>query len=374
MRRALAGMLLAFAAGAAIAAEEPAVVPLGLPPLPVPHDNPQTAAKIALGRKLFMDRRLSFNDTLSCGMCHVPEQGFTSNELATAIGIEGRTVRRNTPALYNVGYEPRLFADGRESTLENQVWNPLLARNEMGNSSIGHVIDKIAALPDYSGLFEKAFAGRGPGMETIGQAIAAFERTLVSGNSRFDRWHYGKQADALTAEEKAGFELFAGKAGCAACHVVGADAAVFSDHRFHNTGVGYGRSMGGPPKRKVQLAPGVVVEVDMGPIERVSEQPLGDVGRFEITRDSADRWAYKTPNLRNVALTAPYMHDGSLGTLEDVIEFYDKGGIDNPEKDPAIRPLGLTADEKRALVAFLRALTGDNWEALAKETRAGFAN
>lgn len=374
MRRMIAGAALALVAGTAAASEWSAAVPLGLPPLPVPRDNPLSAAKIELGRKLFMDRRLSFNDTLSCGMCHVPEQGFTSNELATAIGIEGRTVRRNAPALYNVAYEQRLFVDGRESTLENQVWSPLLARNEMGNPSIGHVVDKIVGLKDYDGLFEKAFAGRDPGMETIGQAIASFERVLLSASSRFDRWYYKKESAALGAEGQAGFALFTGKAGCAACHTVGTEAAVFSDRRFHNTGVGYARSMGGPAKRKVRLAPGVFVEVDMGPIERVSEQPLGDVGRFEITNDPADRWAYKTPSLRNVALTAPYMHDGSLGTIEDVIEFYDRGGIDNPDKDPLLRPLALSAEEKRALAAFLRALTGDNWERLAKETRGGGAD
>ena len=197
----------------------------GLPPVPVPADNALTPAKVALGRKLFYDRRLSLNDTFSCAMCHIPEQGFTNNELATAVGIEGRSVRRNAPTVYNVAYLERLFHDGRETRLEHQVWGPLLARNEMGNPSIGAVIEKIRATPDYAGLFESAFSGRGLAMETIGMAIASYERTLVSGDSPFDRWHYGKDGAAVDEAVKRGFQLFTGKAGCSACHTVGADAA-----------------------------------------------------------------------------------------------------------------------------------------------------
>ena len=154
--------------------------PLGLPPVPIPDDNPISAAKVQLGRKLFYDRRLSHNSTISCAMCHVPEQGFTVNEMATAVGVEGRSVRRNTPTVYNIAYATQLFHDGRESTLEQQIWSPLLAVNEMGNPSVGYVIERLGRLPDYQGLFQAAFDGRGPGMETIGMAIAAYERTAVS--------------------------------------------------------------------------------------------------------------------------------------------------------------------------------------------------
>ncbi|MGZ8947795.1 MAG: cytochrome c peroxidase, partial [Methylococcaceae bacterium] len=156
--------------------------PLGLPAVPVPANNPITKEKINLGRKLFYDRRLSLNNTFSCAMCHVPEQGFTSNEMATAVGIEGRTVRRNSPTLYNIAYARSLFHDGRETTLEQQIWAPLLAHNEMANPSIGYVIEKINNSPDYNGLFKKTF-GKEPGMETIGMAIASYERTLNSANS-----------------------------------------------------------------------------------------------------------------------------------------------------------------------------------------------
>lgn len=343
--------------------------PLGLPVIPLSPDHPLTQARIELGRTLFMDRRLSHNNTLSCAMCHVPEQGFTSNELGTAVGIEGQTVRRNAPTVYNVAYVEQLFHDGREFSLENQVWGPLLAGNEMGNPSIGYVIEKIKVLPDYAGRFERAFAGRGPDVLTVGQALAAYQRTLVSANSRFDRWYYGKEQGALTTEEQAGFRLFSGKAGCSACHLAGEKHALLTDNRFHNTGVGYAYSLRLPRKHVVQLSPGKFIELEDKALDSF-EQPLPDVGRYEVTLDPADSWAYRTPSLRNVALTSPYMHNGSLATLEDVVEFYDRGGIDNPQKDPLLKPLGLSATEKQALAAFLRSLTGDNVQKLVTEARA----
>ena len=298
-----------------------------------------------------MDRRLSHNNTLSCAMCHVPEQGFTSNELGTAIGLEGQSIRRNAPTMYNVAYVEQLFHDGREFSLENQVWGPLLAANEMANPSIGYVVEKIKVLSEYAGRFEKAFAGHGPEMLTVGQALAAYQRTLVSGNSRFDRWHYGKEPAALAADEQAGFRLFVGKAGCGVCHVVGERHALLTDNRFHNTGIGYARSMGPAKKHRVQLAPGKFVEIDDKALDSF-EPPQPDVGRYEVTLDPADSWAYRTPSLRNVALTAPFMHDGSLATLEDVVEFYDRGGIDNPRKDPLLKPLGLAADGEEGAGGF----------------------
>ncbi len=345
--------------------------PLGLPPVPVPAGNPLTAQKIALGRKLFYDRRLSLNDTFSCAMCHIPEQGFTSNELATAVGIEGRTVRRNTPTLYNTAYNRQLFHDAREDRLEQQVWAPLLARNEMGNPAIGWLLDKIGALSDYDGLFEAAFGGRGPSMETLGMAIASYERTLVSANSPFDRWYYGGEQGALGEAARRGFGLFTGKAGCSACHLIGPDSALFTDQGLHNTGVGYRASMGVEPQtRRVLVAPGVYLDVDSDAIASVSERPPSDLGRYEITQDPGDRWRYKTPGLRNVALTAPYMHNGSLATLDDVVAFYDQGGVPNEVLDPLIRPLGLSERERSQLVAFLESLTGDNVQVLVADAFA----
>lgn len=344
--------------------------PVGLAPVPVPSDNPLTSEKIRLGRKLFYDRRLSLNNTFSCAMCHIPEQGFSSNEMATSVGIEGRTVKRNAPALYNVAYAQWLFHDGRENTLEQQVWGPLLARNEMANPSVGAVIDKINNSADYDGLFEKAFK-RGPGMETIGMAIASYERTLNSGNSPFDVWYYEKNTKAITDKAKRGFHLFQGKAGCVNCHHIGKDYALFMDNRFHNTGVGYREAMFREPStQRVQLAPGVFVEIDAAVVNSVSEKKPNDLGRYEVTQIPADRWVYKTPSLRNIALTAPYMHNGSISTLRQVVEFYNQGGVVNENLDPLIKPLNLSAVEVGDLVAFLNTLTGDNVATLVADAFA----
>jgi len=350
---------------------------LGLPVMSIPNDNQLSEKKVALGRKIFMDRRLSHNNTISCAMCHVPEQGFTSNELATAVGIEGRTGRRNSPTILNAGYIEKLFHDGRESSLENQVISPLTAFNEMGNPSIGYVIDKVRSLADYKNLFEDAFNGP-VSLERFSQALAAYERTLVSGNSRFDQWYYGKNKNALNQNEIDGFKLFTGKAGCVSCHTLDSKAAVFTDQSFHNTGIGWSRNNAvnnkifKEKKIKVRLAPGVEVVVDQNHFDDASEAPQNDVGRFEITEDPKDSWAYKTPSLRNVEITGPYMHDGSLLTLEDVIDFYNVGGEDNPYKDRLMRPLGLTSTEKESLVSFLKALTGSNVKQLEKDARSAY--
>jgi cytochrome c peroxidase len=340
---------------------------LGLPSLPALADNPLTREKIALGRKLFYDRRLSLNQTFSCAMCHIPEQGFTSQEQATAIGIEGRSVRRNAPTIYNVAYLTSLFLDGRESTLENQVWGPFLAANEMGNPSVGAVIDNLKSLPDYRGLFEKAFR-RGPSMDTVGQAIASYERTLVSGDSPFDRWHYGHRADALSPVAQRGYALFAGKAGCVQCHTIGAKSALFTDNQLHNTGLGYQESMRREPATTpVQVAPGVTFDLSAASIGQVAETRPGDLGRYEVTQNPADRWKYRTPSLRNAALTAPYMHHGGLATLLEVVEFYNRGGVANENLDPLIQPLHLGADDIDSLVAFLESLTGSGVDTLVSD-------
>lgn len=343
----------------------------GLPLLPRLNEDPLTESRVALGRLLFFDRRLSRNGTLSCAMCHVPEQGFTSNELATAVGIEGRSVRRNAPSLYNVAYRPRLFHDGRENSLAQQVWGPLLADNEMGNPSVGFVIERIREIPGYVKLFAEAFPGKGPSMETVGAALAAYERTLISGNSPFDRWRYNGETDAISVSAQRGFRLFAGEAGCTACHTVGEQAAMFSDGSLHNTGVGYRQSMERPPARQIlELDSGVALEVDTTTLGSAAEAPPSDLGRYEITGDPADRWKYRTPGLRNIELTAPYMHDGSLASLEDVVRFYNAGGVAHGLLDPAMRPLNLDDTEVLDLVAFLESLTGEDVEALLADATA----
>ncbi|MEM7192589.1 MAG: cytochrome c peroxidase [Pseudomonadota bacterium] len=335
----------------------PPAVPLGLPPLPVPPSDP---AVVELGKKLFFDRRLSANNTMSCGMCHVEDEAFTSNQLGASVGMEGRSVKRNAPTIFNVVYEKTLFRDGRESALETQVWSPMLAHNEMAAPSVGWVLDVIRSLPNYQDAFKETYPERGITMDTVGEAIAAYERSLLLANSPFDRWHYGGEDDALTPEEIKGFELFTGKAGCAACHTIGPDSALFSDQKFHATGLGYTRTMGleDDHLHDIMLAPGKYTKRSEGQLEMISRVPENDIGRFEITRKSDDRWAYKTPSLRNIELTRPYMHDGSFLTLEEVVAFYDVGGHDSPTRSPLIKPLNLDQHEKEALVAFLKSLTG----------------
>lgn len=344
---------------------------LGLPPATVPAGNPLTEASVQLGRKLFYDRRLSLNGTQSCAMCHIPEQGFTNNELAIAVGTEGRSVGRNTPTLYNVAYQALLFHDGRETTLENQAWQPILHPNEMAAPSIGVVVERLRRLPDYQGLFEAAYAGAPADMDTVSKALASYQRVLVSGNSPFDKWYYGGHEDAMPPSARRGFELFSGKAACIACHTVEAEYALFSDGRLHNTGNGYRQAMATaqPQRAKALIAPGVYFEFGPEVFEELGGRRRNDLGRYLVTKDPGDRWKFKTPSLRNVALTAPYMHNGVFATLEDVVEFYDRGGVPNELLSPLIHPLGLSAEEKGDLVEFLKALTGE-YERLVRDAFA----
>jgi len=340
--------------------------PLGLPPVPVPAGNPLTRPKIDLGRKLFFDRRLSINDTFACATCHIPEQGFTNNEMRTAVGVEGRSVLRNSPTLYNSAYLTRLFLDGREFSLENQVRQPITAHNEMAAPSSGWVVNKIKRMQDYDGLFEQAFEGAGPSILTVGQALASYQRTLLAADSPFDRWHFGNQPNAVDDAVKRGFSVFSGKGRCIVCHTVSKDHALFTDNKFHNTGLGYAVSFDkeiGPETQskttRVQLAPGVFVDVDNKKIEAVTQQKLpNDLGLYRVTENPNDRWKFRTQGLRNIALTAPYMHNGQLSTLREVIDFYDRGGVANELLSPLISPLGLNTQEKQDLEAFLHSLTG----------------
>jgi len=344
--------------------------PLGLPPIPVPENNPVTADKVRLGRKLFFDRRLSANNTISCAMCHIAEQGFAQNELRTSVGIEGKSVRRNAPTIYNTAFLSRLFHGGRETSLENQVWQPLLADNEMGNLSIGVTIERIERLEDYDGLFERAF-GRKADVQTVGMALASYERMLVSGDSAFDRWFYGNETSALSPAAIRGFELFRGKGGCTGCHSVSSNFALFTDNDFHNTGIGYFATMRPPDKElDILLAPGHSERVGTDVLRSTGTTTFRDLGRYEVTGLPADRWKYRTPSLRNIALTAPYMHDGSLSSLRDVLKFYNRGGVPNEVLDPRIKPLGLTDTDINDLLAFLASLTGSNIDSIVADAFA----
>ncbi|MBK0325935.1 c-type cytochrome [Rhodobacteraceae bacterium F11138] len=346
--------------------------PLGLPLVPHPPDNPPTIEKIELGRKLFFDRRLSINKTMSCAMCHVPEQGFANWELRTSVGVEGRSVKRNAPTLVNVGYMEVLFHDGRDLALETQFVAPMVARNEMANPSVGTVVAFLKTQPEYRALFDATFDAP-PSLDRIGMALAAYQRSLVSGNSDFDRWYYGGDSASMTPAQQRGFSVFTGKADCASCHLIDEDAALFTDQLFHDTGYGWTREQdrqNPPSTTRVQAAPGVYFDVPAAMVASVSGPREADLGRYEVTEDPADRWKIRTPSLRNVAMTRPYMHDGGLTTLQEVVEFYNDGGSGHARQDPRIRPLGLNPGEIADLVAFLQGLTGSSLNCLAAEARS----
>ena len=343
--------------------------PLGLPAVPS-HLDP---AEIDLGRQLFFDRRLSKNETLSCAMCHIPEQGFTQNELATPVGHLGKGVRRNVPSLYNVAFAADLFLDGREQSLEAQIWSPLLAENEMANESREVVLAKLASNGLYTEWFAETF-DEGLTERTLGRALAAYQRALLSGDSPFDRWYFGgEEASAKTGGVATGYPALAARGfavfqdkGCASCHHINDSSALFTDGQFHNTGTGYrraGRTLRPP---SVQLAPGVFVV----PTVDAETETFIDDGRYEVTGREADKWRYRTPSLRNVALTGPYMHDGSIATLEGVVAFYAEGGGGDPAQDPRTRSVRLAQSEQVALVAFLRTLTSSHVDALVSDARS----
>jgi cytochrome c peroxidase len=294
--------------------------PLGLDALMViPDGNPITAAKVELGRALFFDPQLSADGTVSCASCHRPEFAF-ADDASVSPGVYGRLGTRNTPSALNAAYGRHFLWDGRSTTLEDQVLLPIEHEAEMG-SALSEVIVRLAADSGHRARFERAF-GAAPSAERMSHALASYLRTLRSGNSAADRFRAG-DTTALTAEARRGFRLFVGKAQCATCH----GGAMMSDQGFHNTGVAW---------RNGRLA---------------------DAGRALVTGAAADSGAFKTPSLRNVALTAPYMHDGSMQTLEEVLAFYGRGGVPNPHLSPEIIPLRLSAGDRADLLAFLRSLT-----------------
>jgi len=346
---ALASALCAFGE---TMAQEQVKPPLGLPP--VPPAIAGSAPMRSLGERLFFDRGLSANNTLSCAMCHIPAQGFTSNQSALSIGMEGRSLRRNAPTLYNVVFKKFLFHDGRETDLPAQVWGPLLAADEMGNPAIGPLLHRLRADAAYGPAFTAAFPGEGVSMTTLGRAIAAYEATLLRGDSRFDRAIFGGDKTALTPLEWRGYKIFVSKGGCISCHTIGENVALFTDQSWHNTGVAFAARRSATTR--VELAPGVFQNVRLSDLGLSAATVKNDLGRFEITGKPEDRWAYTTPTLRGLKETWPYMHDGSFKSLEEVVDFYDRGGGPNPALDPKIKPLGLSSDEKKALVAFLAAL------------------
>ncbi len=309
--------------------------PLGLPAVPTPEDNPPTAETIALGRNLYYDPLLSVDDTIACASCHHPDFGFTDGKRFSA-GVGGQLGGRSAPTVINSAYNDVQFWDGRSPSLEDQAEGPVQNSIEMAHTLDG-VVKKLTAHATYPAEFEKAY---GPGAityEKVEKAIATFERTVLSGNSPYDRFQFGGEKDAISESAKRGFEVFRDpkKGNCAVCHSVGEKTSLFTDNKFHNIGVG-------------------VVQDETGAAS------LSDVGRFEVTQVDADRGAFKTPTLRNISQSAPYMHDGSLGTLKEVVDFYVGGGNSNDQLDKEIKVLDyLTGRERADLEEFLKSLTAE---------------
>ena len=298
-----------------------------LPPVVIPPNNPQTSQKIRLGKLLYFDTRLSKDNTVSCATCHDPAMGW-SDAGPTSKGIDGQMGGRRSPPVSNAAYNPLQFWDGRAPSLEEQAKGPIQNPIEMGNTH-EVMIKTVEDIPGYVEIFKKVFNDSKLSIDMIADAIASFERTVVTTDSPFDRFVKGDD-QSLTILEKEGLEIFNGKGHCTSCHYGGN----FSDGRFHNLGV------------------------------NPTDPSKPDEGRYVITKDPKDIGAFKTPTVRDASLRAPYMHNGSEKTLEEVVEFYDVGGrIDDPNLDPLIVPLGLNENEKKALVAFMtRALISTNPE------------
>jgi cytochrome c peroxidase len=351
-------LLLLSAVGPLGAADPPVDLPFGIPPdlyqFVTPEDNPTTKEKVALGEKLYHDVRLSADNTVSCATCHDSAKGFT-DQLPTSKGIRDQFGKRNAPTVLNAMFLDSQFLDGRAADLEEQAKMPLVNPIEMGLKDGDEVVAKVKAIPEYAAAFQKVF-GRPVNYDDVGRAIAAFERTVLSGNAAVDRFMAG-QDDALTASARRGWTLFNGKGRCNTCHAANQSYPFFTDSKFHNIGVA-ARSQDFDmlaAKAEHSIQTGDVSEIDRLAIET----DMSQLGRYLVTKNRADIGAFKTPNLRDIVLTFPYMHDGSLATLWDVMDHYNKGGELNPFLDGGIIRLGLSEAEIDDLVALMFAFTSD---------------
>ncbi len=302
-------------------------IPFGLDPgsAVIPEDNPLTKEKIELGRALFFDKRLSKDNTIACANCHMAKFAFTDGQ-PVSTGIKGQKGGRSAPASLNRLFSKGQFWDGRAATLEEQSIGPFTNPIEHGFANHDEMVAKMKKIEGYRKLFKQVF-GEEITIAGVGKAIASFQRTILSGNSPADRFDQGGDEKAISPEAQKGLELFREKARCTKCH----SGFNFTDEKFHNLGIGW----------------------DTGTV---------DLGRYMVTNNPADIGAFKTPTLREISRSAPYMHDGRFKTLEEVVNFYNKGGVKNPHQDELVLPLELTEEEKRNLVEFLRTLNGEGWQ------------
>jgi len=300
-------------------------IPLGLDEdaMVIPPDNPLTQDKVDLGKLLFFDKRLSKNNTIACGSCHMPELAFTDGQ-PVSTGIHHQQGGRSAPTSINRLFSSAQFWDGRAATLEEQSVGPFVNPVEHGFVNHDELVAKLNTIEDYKRMFQRAF--KGPiTIQKVGQAIASFQRTILSGNSPYDRFDYGGEEKAISAAAQRGLQLFLKKARCTRCH----SGFNFTDEKFHNLGIDW-------------------------------DSDHIDLGRYTVTKNTEDIGAFKTPTLREISRTAPYMHNGRFATLREVVGFYNQGGIKNPHQDPLVIPLNLTEQERFDLVEFLRSLNGED--------------
>ena len=340
---------------------------LGLPLVPIPSHNPQTPAKIELGDKLFHDKRFSVDGTVSCAKCHDDKLAFTDG-LVVSVGHNGLTGTRNAPTVLNAAFNQSQFWDGREPDLEGQSKQPLINPVEHGLANYEPILEIVRKDTYYPAAFQSVFGVNSEKVtiDHVAKAIASFERTLVSGNSPFDRYNFKGQSDAMTDAQIRGFNLFVGQGRCVSCHIIEKDQALFTDSRFHNIGIGINQIQQDVPRltKAFLEAKNKGGNVD---VMVLSDKKSSELGRFAVTDELSQIGAFKTPTLRNVELTAPYMHDGSLKTLKDVMIHYNNGGVTksgdrvNDFLSGGIRPLNLTDAQLEDLVAFMKALTSSKF-------------
>lgn len=330
-------------------------LPPGVMAPEIPADSPTTAARVELGRRLYFDKRLSADGTVACATCHDPQKGLADGR-PVAVGVNNRLGARNAPTVLYAGFGDVQFWDGRVRSLEEQAKQPLVNFAEMGQPSEAVVVKAIAGIRNYAPGFRDAFGSPEVTIDRIAQAIASFERTLAPFDSPFDRFLRGDPG-AIDDAAKRGFVLFQGKAGCITCHRFTNASPFFTDHRFHNIGV----AMPGNFERLARQAQALAAVDDSAREAELTHRPDAEaLGRWLVTHEARDIGAFKTPGLRDVALTAPYMHDGSLKTLDEVMAFYNKGGEPNPNLDGAMSPLNLSKGEMSDVVEWMRSLTDES--------------
>ena len=351
----------------------PALPPAGFPASVwealIPPDNAPTPARIELGRKLYFDRRLSRDGTVSCATCHDVSRGFT-DQRPVAEGIGDQLGRRNSPTTMNALFFQTLFLDGRAPSLEEQAKLPILNPIEMGQPSREATVAAIAGDGEYVALFQRAY-GRPPNYDDLGRAIASFERTLVFLSSPFDRFLAGDQK-AISEQARQGWTLFNGKGRCVSCHTINTSNPLGTDNRFHNIGVSARhQDFEQLAAKALQTLKGAQGQAGLEAVDRLAlETDMSELGRFLVTKDRSDIGGFKTSQLRNVGVTGPYMHDGTLQTLWDVMDHYNKGGEANLYLDGGIEPLALTEGEINAVVALMFSMTDDRLTADNRQQEA----